>query len=87
MLKSLFLTTVTHFEPLASGPVASLAAGCSSLLGLFWRQLHILSPLPVALLASLEVGRYSLLGVIPEPQRDPKVMPTPPQSDPNVMLR
>ena len=22
MLKSLFLTTVTHFEPLASGPVA-----------------------------------------------------------------
>ena len=41
----------------------SLVVGCYCLLGLFLRQLHILSPLPVALLPSLAVGRYSLLGL------------------------
>ena len=62
----MFLATVTHFEPYASGPVAfvgsSLAAGCSGLLGCFCGHLHTLSPVPVALSPSLAAGCCSLLG-------------------------
>ena len=60
-----FLATVTHSEPYASGLVAfvgpSLAAGWSSLLCCFCRQLHTLGPAPVAMSPSLAAGCFSLL--------------------------
>ena len=69
MLKSLFLTTVTHFQPLASGPVALVGVGGWLLQppGLVLATVTHFEPFASGLAGF--VGSWSL------PQSDPTVMP------------